>query len=210
MKNYCKTWLFLCCFALVAGMSQAQVKFGIKAGANGSSLIGFEKVHNFLVSDAENITTTMIFNYQAGLSLDLAVGKLFIRPDLEFSTQGFGTTLKSAGSTADTTKYNLYYLKLPVHIGYKHALNMDTDLRFGVGGYAGYLIYGNVEDLFNKLDYGLSAIVALDYVNTSTSINYEYGLVDMIGVDGWSNYRKENKLPVVRNSCFKISFAYYF
>ena len=210
MKNYRKTWLLLCCFTLVASMSQAQVKFGIKAGANGSTLIGFEKVHNFLVSEDENITTEMIFNYHGGLSLDLSAGKLFFRPDLEFSTQGFGTKLKSAGENADTTKYNLYYLKLPVHIGYKHALNMDTDLRFGVGGYGGYLIYGNEDKLFKNLDYGLSAIIACDYVNMSFSASYEYGLVDMIGKDGWSDYRKENKLPAVRNSCFRISIAYYF
>ena len=215
MKHYCKTFLIIFCFTLVAGMSHAQVKFGVKAGATGSNLLGFEKFMNHFASMANvnEITTEMTIRYNVGVSMDASVGKLFLRPELEFVQQGFAAKFKYESAEAESENLQMYYLKLPVHIGYKHELNMDTDLRFGVGGYAGYYLGGN--DAFDgyeikKLDFGISAIAALDYIRTSTSISYEYGLVDVVGMDGWSAYRKANNLPSIRNSCLKISIAYYF
>ena len=215
MKNYFKNLkilLFLCCFTLVASTSQAQVKFGIKAGANGSNLLGFEKFLNSTEA-GRDITTDMLIGYQVGLSLDLSAGKFFIRPDLEFSDQGFAAKYKWESADVETEKFHLYYMKLPVHIGYKHAINMDSDLRFGIGGYAAYYLTGNEAMKgyeIKKLDYGVSAMIAFDYVNTSTSIGYEYGLVDVIGADGWSAYKKANKLSDVRSGSLRISVAYYF
>jgi len=213
MKNYCKTLSLLFCFTLVAVSSQAQVKYGIKVGANASSLSGFENFYNSLVEkEGDKITTNMTIGYLGGLSLDLSAGGLFFRPELEFSKQGFGAKLKSGGDS-DSTTYNLYYLKLPVHIGYKYALNLDTDLRFGIGGYASYLLAGDKSlDVLKlkNLDYGLSVMVACDYVQMSYSLSYEYGLADLIGIDGWSAYKKDNKLSAIRNSCIKLSVAYYF
>lgn len=212
MKNYCKTLLFLCCFTLVAGVSQAQVKFGGKLGYTASNLIGFEKFYNSFVEERDHITTEMKFNYHVGVSLDLSAGKLFLRPELELSSQGFAAKLKSesGNSATEAENYDLYYIKLPAHIGYKHALNMDTDILFGIGGYASYLFSGNKDNLFKELDYGLSSIVACDYVQWSYSLSYEFGLVDMIGLNGWNDYRKNNQLSAVRNSCIKISVARYF
>lgn len=212
MKNYCKTFLTLCCFILIAEISHAQVKFGVKAGATGSNLAGFEKFFNF-ATNGEKITTEMTIRYHAGVSMDAAFWKLFIRPELEFNQQGFAAKYQYESAEAEAENLQMYYLKLPVNVGYKHALNMDTDLRFGIGGYAAYYLGGN--DAFKNyeiktLDYGISAIAALDYINISTSISYEHGLVDVVGMDGWSAYRKANNLPALRNSCFKISIAYYF
>ena len=212
MKKYFIKSLCLCCFILVAGISQAQVKFGIKAGANGSNLLGFEKMANATES-GKDISTDMLIGYQVGLSLDLSAGKLFIRPDLEFSDQGFAAKYKWEAADVETEKFHLYYMKLPVHVGYKHAINMDSDLRFGIGGYAAYYLTGNEAMKgfeLKKLDFGLSAMIAFDYVNTSSSIGYEFGLVDVIGMDGWSIFKKANNLPIVRNGSLRISFAYYF
>jgi len=212
MKNYSKTFLIIFCFTLVAGMSHAQIKYGVKAGATGSNLAGFEKFFNF-VTDGEKINTEMTIRYHAGLSLDASVGKLFVRPELEFIQQGFAAKYQYESTDAEPENFQMYYLKLPVNIGYKHELNMDTDLRFGIGGYAAYYLGGN-EALkgydIKPLDFGISVIAALDYINTSTSISYEHGLVDVVGMDNWSTYRKANNLSALRNSCLKISFAYYF
>ena len=212
MKHYSKKLLFLCCFTLVAGILQAQAVFGIKAGANGSELLGFEKfLHS--TEEASNINTEMLIGFQAGLSLDMSAGKFFIRPELEFSQQGFAAKYKWQSEESEAEKFYMYYMKLPVHFGYKQALNMDSDLRFGIGGYAAYYLTGNeaMKDAeLKKLDYGVSAMIAFDYVNTSTSIGYEYGLVDVIGMDGWSAYKKANNLPSVRNGSLRISVAYYF
>ena len=212
MKHYPKKLLFLFCFTLLAGISQAQVKFGIKVGANDSNLFGFEKFLNS-TEVTSDIATEMLIGYQAGLSLDLSAGKFFMRPELEFSAQGSAVKLKSASTRDEAEKFYLYYMKLPIHVGYKQALNMDSDLRFGIGGYAGYYLTGNERMKnyeFKKLDYGVSAMIAFDYVNASTSIGYEYGLVDVIGMDGWSAYKKANNLPDVRSGSIRISVAYYF
>ena len=213
MKKNCKTLLFLFCFTLVAGITHAQAKFGIKIGGNASTLLGFEKFYNLDLSEANQINTSMMFRYHAGLSLDVSVGKLFLRPELEFVEQGVAAKYKSENEQTDASNYKMHYLKLPVHIGYKHVLNMDTDLRFGIGGYASYYLGGDksFENLkVKKLDYGLSVIAALDYVRTSTSLSYEYGLEDIVGADSWSTFKKENKLPSIRNTCLKLSVAYYF
>ena len=213
MKNYCKTLLILCCFTFLFENAHAQAKFGIKVGANGSTLEGFEKLYNLDVSEQNKITTEKTVRYHAGLSLDVSVGKLFFRPDLEFIVLGVAAKYKSENAETEASNFQIYYLKLPAHIGYKFALNMDTDLRFGVGGYASHYLGGDksFDDLkVKKLDYGASAIAAFDYVNISFSISYDYGLADVVGMEGWSEYRKANNLSAIRNSCLKISFAYYF
>jgi len=213
MKKYCNTLLILFCFTLVAGITHAQAKFGVKVGGNGSTLFGFEKFYNLDLSEGDQITTEMTISFHAGLSLDVSVGKLFIRPELEYVAQGIAAKYKSENDQTKASNYDLNYLKLPVHIGYKQMLNMDTDFRFGVGGYASYYLGGdksfdNLE--VKQLDYGLSVLAAFDYVRTSISISYEYGLEDIVGANGWSTFKKENKLPSIRNSCLKISVTYYF
>jgi len=210
--KHSKKLLFVFFFALVAGISLAQVKFGFKAGANGSYLLGVEKVLNSM-EGASDISTEVLFGYQAGLSLDLSAGIFFIRPELMYSYQGFAIKSKLAYSGAEAEKIHMNYMKLPLHVGYKRVVNMDSDVRFGIGGYAAYYLSGH-EKLkayeFKKLDYGVSAMFAVDYVNTSTAICYEFGLVDLIGIDGWSTNKQSNKLPDVRNTSLRISVAYYF
>jgi len=212
MKHCSKKLLFVCCITLVAGISQAQVKFGIKVGGNYSTLIGVEQFLNS-TETGSNISTEMMIGYQGGLSLDMSAGKFFIRPELEFSYQGFAAKSKTASASVEADKYHINYVKLPVHVGYKQVVNMDSDFRFGIGGYAAYYISSHerikVYDLA-KLDYGVSVMFALDYVNTSTSIGYEYGLVNLIGMNGWSANTQSNKLPDVRNSSIRLSVAYYF
>jgi len=210
--EHSKKLLFVFFFALVAGISQGQVKFGIKLGANGSYLFGVEKVLNSM-EGASDISTEVLIGYQAGLSLDMSAGKFFIRPELMYSNQGFAIKSKLASSGAEAEKIQMNYMKLPLHVGFKRVINMDSDLRFGIGGYAAYYLSGDekLKDYeFKKLDYGVSAMFAYDYVNTSTSISYEYGLVDLIGMNGWSANKLANKLPEVRNTSLRLTVVYYF
>ncbi len=214
MKNYyLKTLSFLVAFVFVAGIAQAQVKFGIKAGVNFSSLMGFED--NLVTGDGEKMSTEMLVGYQGGLSLHIGMGSFFFQPELEYSLQGTAAKLESEADDEEIESENLklHYIKLPMYLGYKYGLNMDSDILFGIGGYAGYLVS---EDKFYKdlklksFDYGLSAMVGVDYVNMSFSLSYDLGLVDLIGRDGWSELKQEKDLSGLKNSCIKVSASYYF
>lgn len=213
-----KTLVLSLILVSVATVANAQVKFGIKAGANLSNIAGFEKMYNFIASEtgAGEIKTDMKVGYLVGISTSVYIKQLFLQADLEYNMQGMGAKAKEDvdDEEIESENFHLHYLKLPVKIGYKFNLNPDNAIIFGVGVYGGYLVamddYLKDELNFKKVDYGLTGMIGMEFVNHRITIAYDHGLVDLVDLDGWSDYKKANKLSALRNSTIKLAYTYYF
>src|SRR5687768_6232748 len=95
-----KNLVLLLVFASALTVSQAQVKFGGKAGLN---------LSNFSGDDADDAKSKIGFNI--GGFAEIPVASTFaVKPELVFSTQG----AKSDDNTFGDFKLNLSYLNIPI------------------------------------------------------------------------------------------------
>ncbi|MDR1201440.1 MAG: PorT family protein [Tannerellaceae bacterium] len=144
-----------------------------------------------------------------------------------------GALLSSKGASVKiydiTYKVDAYYLEIPVHIGYKTALNDDfflygeagPYLAFGLFGKAGvdkekYNTFGSAEEGgLKRFDLGLGIKVGLEIKKKYTlSIGYDWGFIDASrnsGEDGGYDEELEMDMnPTMKNTNFSISFGYKF
>jgi len=93
----------------------------------------------------------------------------------------------------ESSKYNPYYLEVPIRIGYKYAVNDKFSILGNCGPYIGYGIMGKVEevsdgvthryDIFsnylNRFDYGLGFRVGVELKQKiQVTAGYDFGLGD--------------------------------
>jgi hypothetical protein len=105
--------LFVCAISL-ATLSQAQVRFGFKAGANLASLSG------------DNDGLKMKIGFNAGALAKISVSEAFsVQPELVFSAQG-------AKADEGDGKLNLAYINLPIMAQYNTGgFIIETGPQFG-------------------------------------------------------------------------------
>lgn len=173
---------------------KAQFNLGVRAGMNVSSLTGNYEgyVKN---GPMVGITGSYTFHEQWRLQTGLL-----------FSTKGQNGLVFGEGLTGKDARYSLsdirmYYLELPVTIGYKIPLSNHIYLTpeagaffaCGLGGKAeyktnvdgGYLLtdWNPFEDgkldAFNRFDSGMRFGVSADVYKFSLSVHYDLGLVNL-------------------------------
>jgi len=164
----------------VSNSSLAQenpVTFGVRAGANLSNFGG----------DAKDSKSAI--RYRIGLTTDIALtNNLFLFTGLDFQTKG----AKYASKSSSDVKYNPVYVQLPVTIGYKFDMGVNTKLIVNGGAYASYGIAGKIktdpnagkqsifgDNGFKRLDYGAIAGVGIEIGKFAVNAGYEYGLADI-------------------------------
>jgi len=184
MKKNVSTWvLAMAALVICTGSVNAQDKFatfGVKVGANLSSMGGDIK------------KTDYVFKYQAGVTADLAFSENFyLITGLDFQTKG--TKSKPKGS-ADI-KYNPMYLQVPVHAAYKFNVADNTKLVFQAGPYVAYGIGGKMksqgtkisifgDDKFKRFDMGLGTAVGVELGKIVIKGGYDFGLLDVSDISG--------------------------
>lgn len=111
--------------------AQENLRWGVTAGMNNSKYS-----NDFLNSRT---------GFHAGVKAELALPQVAEGVYLEF---GGLLTLKGAkwgyGSLVDI-KFNPYYLEIPVHIGYKYAINENFAIFGNVGPYAAIGLFGKIK-----------------------------------------------------------------
>jgi len=186
---------------LLAGISataQAQVSFGVKAGAT---------LTNFMGDDVSDESDNKV-GFLAGAVANFAVNDMFsVQPEVLFSQKG---------SKSGDVKSNLNYIDVPVMVKVNTGDN-GSGLFFELGPQFGLLMSAkatdgdesiDIKDLSNTFDFGYAA--GLGYqLESGLNFGLRYN-------GGITNVTKEIDLlgttvqPKSRNSAFQLSVGYMF
>ncbi|MDR0866788.1 MAG: PorT family protein [Candidatus Symbiothrix sp.] len=197
--------VFLMMFIAVLGVASAnaQVKVGVTAGLNTSSITG---------DDVDGVKYKA--GFQIGVLADYAITEKFsIIPELNFAQKGAKYEESEAGVTV-TASLNLNYLTLPINAAYKFDVAPDSKLLVFAGPYVGYALSGKVkagafsqdiefgskEDETNALDFGANIGVGYQYTKFFAKLQYNLGLANL------SNYDND----ATHNSNIAVTVGYLF
>jgi Outer membrane protein beta-barrel domain len=174
----------------IATAANAQFQFGIKAGANFSTVNG---------SDVSGASTLTDFNGGVYFKLPLT-HHLSIQPELLYSGQGF-----EDNSGGVTEKQHFNYFNIPVLLKYTHfsGLFVETGPQFGVLTSANFKADGvSADDKsdFNTADFSWVVGVGFKIPTTPLSIDARYNF----GISNIENSGQSGDNGSIRNGSFQI------
>ncbi|WP_285820547.1 porin family protein [Bacteroides acidifaciens] len=189
----------LVAMSVVSVNAQDNLKWGVMAGMNVSkyTITGFDSRIGF----------------HAGVKAELGLSQEASGAYMDFAAL---LTLKGAkvdGGSLASIKFNPYYLEVPVHVGYKYAVNDDFALFGNVGPYIAVGLFGKAkakvdgniadlgelgtnsasEDIFGddglkRFDFGLGLKAGVEFSKKyQLAISYDFGLVEVAKDLGMKN-----------------------
>ncbi len=189
----------LVAMSVVSVNAQDNLKWGVMAGMNVSkyTITGFDSRIGF----------------HAGVKAELGLSQEASGAYMDFAAL---LTLKGAkidGGSIASIKFNPYYLEVPVHVGYKYAVNDDFALFGNVGPYIAVGLFGKAkakvdgniadlgelgtnsasEDIFGddglkRFDFGLGLKAGVEFSKKyRLAISYDFGLVEVAKDLGMKN-----------------------
>lgn len=198
MKNQIKS-LFVIILMAISFHSNSQ-SLTIVAGGNYTNL-NYNQGSGTALEDSYK----SIPGFHVGGYLDYVVIKdkrqeIVLEAGLLFDTKGTKNDY-IIGDFSNKETLNLYYLDLPIYIGYRYRFRNLNKIHFGIGPYAGFGLFGNsiktqtlggvttedkvkikwggdneYDDL-KRLDYGVSAKAGFYFDRgLDISVSYDYGL----------------------------------
>ena len=174
-----KKILFLSVFTAAAFIGQAQIKFGIKAGANFSKFSGDD-------AKMEDVSPKFLTGFAGGGLVNISLNEMFsVQPEVLYSMEG--TMYKESGEKAT---YKTDYINIPVLFQY----NNPSGFYAETGPQVGFLMsakvsYGGVsadaKDSFKKINFswGLGAGYKLSN-GLGIGARYNLGLANIVDGDG--------------------------
>lgn len=189
----------LVAMSVVSVNAQDNLKWGVMAGMNVSkyTITGFDSRIGF----------------HAGVKAELGLSQEASGAYMDFAAL---LTLKGAkidGGSIASIKFNPYYFEVPVHVGYKYAVNDDFALFGNVGPYIAVGLFGKAkakvdgniadlgelgtnsasEDIFGddglkRFDFGLGLKAGVEFSKKyQLAISYDFGLVEVAKDLGMKN-----------------------
>ncbi len=178
--------------------AQENLRWGVTAGMN---------VSKFSISGLDSR-----IGFHAGVKAELGLPQVTEGAYMDF---GALLTLKGAkvdGGAAGNLKFNPYYLEVPVHIGYKYAVNDDFTLFANAGPYIAIGLFGKAkanindelgadlgidssasenifgDDGFRRFDLGLGLKIGAEFSKKyQVSFGYDFGLIETAKDSGIKN-----------------------
>lgn len=167
-----KIFILLACLLSMLTIKAQQIRLGFEAGVQSSRPKDLHSVYGFRMGALGEQT------------FSIAENSGFVNAGLLFLSKGWKDEILnlSNGETIEW-KCRLYYLEVPVHIGYKYALSANTKLLVSAGPYIAVglngkntfdtdypsdhdsVVYeGNVfsEDMYKRFDFGLGGRIGLE------------------------------------------------
>ena len=147
-------------------VSQAQINFGGKVGAN---------LSNFIGDDADDAKSK--FGFNVGVLAEIPIASTFaVKPELVFSTQGSKTETGS-----DKYIFRLDYFNLPVLIKYKTSSGFITETGPQLGLLIGAKAVNNdvesdVKNQFTTTDFSWAFGLGYEIADYGFGINFRYNL----------------------------------
>lgn len=229
MKKYVVTLMFI--VGILGSINAQEVKFGIKAGMNLSTL-GSDLKNDFKEFDMSQKTR---IGFHIGAFVDVEIiENFYIQPGLFYSSKG----VKAKESGYEET-LNLNYLEIPILASYRIAISDKVKWHINAGPYLAYGLGGKIktkddsnwdddddwdyysarsEDydddgvnnkVFDKnggdlkrFDFGLSLGTGVEFNAFYVGLKYDLGLVNIAG-NSWDKTK-------IKNSNFAISVGYTF
>jgi hypothetical protein len=158
-----KKILFLSSLTLVVFIAQAQIKFGIKAGANFTKFSG---------DDAKigSVSPKFKAGFAAGGLVNIALGETFsVQPEVLYSSEG--TLYKESG---DKLIFKDDYINVPILFQYNNAIGFYAE----TGPQIGFLVSAKVSDGDNSTD----AKDGFKKINFSWGLGAGYKLANGFGI----------------------------
>lgn len=200
----------------------------------------------FALASFDGFAQSMRYGMVAGLQLsnpkeaDARLGfNIGAKSEISFSNNenhvfgDFGLKLSAKGWKEDLTdetgkeniewKCRLYYLEMPIHIGYKYTVSDNIKILAGIGPYFAFGLSGKSEfdgyntsdtvnpyggnlftnDTYKRFDFGIDAIAGIETSsNIQVYIGYELSLM--------SPTKERWKILSLKDRTFRISAAYMF
>ncbi len=195
MKNKNITSTILIAMLFINSISQAQIKFGVRAGLNASN-----------VSFTNLPDRSERFGFHVGGFVDVPLVSNFmsVQPELSYSVKGAGFKFLN-----DRQTLNMNYVDFLLPVAFK----LDV-FQIQVGPFASYLVstpdykfYNDntvTVDAFKKYDAGFTAGLGYNFSKIMVGIRYNQGFIDLT---------KDNARPFLgsgKNSVGQVSLAYRF
>lgn len=189
--------------------AQGNLRWGATVGMNSSnfSITGFDSKVGFHAGVKAEVGLPQ---FSDGLYLDM----------------GALLTLKGAkvdGGSAATIKFNPYYLEIPVHLGYKYAVNENFAIFGNAGPHVAIGLFGKAkikgdliddiideyggddnstnvfgDDAMKRFDFGLGLKAGVEFNQKfQISIGYDWGLIENIKDSG-----NKNRNLMISLGCF--------
>lgn len=213
-----KFFLIVMLAGWVFGSYAQEVKFGVKAGMNMTSL-GSDFKDNF---DGFDQKTKIGFNI--GAFVDWGITESFyIQPGLYYSNKGVKFEAKEDSDIK--MKVNLSYLELPILASYRFTLTDNMKLHINTGPYLAYGLGGKIKfepkevademggDLkafdeeegdLKRFDFGWSFGAGVNFSAIYVGVKYDLGFSNIAG----DSYDEED--VKIHNRNFSVSVGYTF
>jgi len=204
------TFLLMLC----VGVSNAQVRFGVKAGANMSN---FSTKSN-VIDQVQGAT-----NYQFGILLQAKskVSGFAIQPEVLYSVKSgqFNNSTLSGILSGTDQEYKSHNIEIPVNIQYGFGVGSLARVFIQGGPYVSFLAgalvdgsadkYEDVKDYISTFDYGVGAGAGVEVLNFQLTAKYDWGLTEL-GKESLLLGQNVNPFNELKNRNFSLSLAYLF
>ena len=177
MKNI----IILLPLLLMATLSTAQVKFGLRGGLSSTDL----KPESFIIKNQADVdaftlsTREADYGYHLGIFLQAGGKKFFIQPELLFNSSSVTYSLESGGAgNIFNNVFNETYrnIDLPVMIGFKFGplrLQGGPVAHFHINSSSELIDFEGYEEKFESFTYGYQTGIGLDFWKFVLDLKYE-------------------------------------
>ena len=198
---------------LFVNVSNAQLRFGIKAGTNISSLSSASSV----IDEVKGAT-----NYQVGIVLQAKTQGFAFQPEILYSVKAgqFNNSTVSGILSGSDTKYQSQNLEIPLNLQF--GIGAGPARIFIQGGpYVSFLTgalfngsvkeYKDVKNNINTFNYGVGAGVGAELLNLQLTVKYDWGL-SKLGQEDLLNGNGQNINPFneLKDRNLSIALAFLF
>ena len=178
-----KKFFVIAFVALISIPAFPQIKFGIKAGAETTTVpdynVGSGSATIQALEDAS-------WGYHAGLFLRIKLGPVYLQPEAVFASTSFDYNVKTV-ATAPTTLMSQTFnrLSIPLLVGFKLGpirINAGPGASIMIGSPEALINDPNFEDMYKGAVWGFQAGLGIDLLKKLTfDVRYAGSLGDVLG-----------------------------
>jgi hypothetical protein len=156
---------------VIAGSAYSQLKFGVRGGVSSNNVKMVQQNNDY------QVTYDPGMGFHFGLTGQLKISKLFIQPDLLFSTATNDVMIKDVKSGRDITKQHFNKFDMPILVGIKFG-----NFKIGAGPVASKMLKSKSELLdkyemqSNKATLGYQLCAGFDFKKFNIELRYEDNL----------------------------------
>lgn len=193
----------------VTFISNAQLKFGVKAGANMSSFTTESDLINFVKGSN---------SYQFGVVFQAKVLDFAIQPEVLYSVKGGKFNNSRLSSLLTDTEFESQNIEIPVNVQYGFDAGLARVFVQG-GPYVSFLTGGSIngstgdfkneKESFNAMDFGLGVWAGAELLGVQLAIRCDWGLTN-IGEEKRVLGYNVNPFNELKNTNVSVSLAYLF